>query len=60
MNNEIAKVYDNRIERKALMLDTARPFVVIAPRSWNAVIGHYATKESAKRAAKKFNERVNQ
>ena len=52
-----AKAYDNRIERKAAMLDTARPFVAIKPAGYiNPVIGHYASLKSAKAAAKRFNE----
>lgn len=55
---EKATAYDNRIDRKAAMLDTARPFVAIKPKGYiNPVIGHYTTMRAAKEAAKRFNER---
>lgn len=54
-----ATAHDNRIERRAAMLDTARPFVAIKPKGYiNPVIGHYTTMKAAKAAAKRFNERV--
>jgi hypothetical protein len=53
-----ATAHDNRIERKAALLDTSRPFVAIKPAGYlNPVIGHYASMESAKRAAKNWNEK---
>ena len=54
-----AQAYDNRINRKALVLDAARPFVAIKPKGFlNPVIGHYANMNAAKIAAKRFNEHV--
>lgn len=54
-----ATVHDNRIDRRASLLDTSRPFVAIKPKGYiNPVIGHYASMKSAKAAAKRFNERV--
>lgn len=54
-----ATAHDNRIERRAALLDTARPFVAIKPKGYiNPVIGHYTTMKAAKAAAKRFNERV--
>lgn len=54
-----ATAHDNRVERKAALLDTSRPFVAIKPKGYiNPVIGHYTTMQAAKRAAKRFNERV--
>ena len=54
-----ARAYDNRVERKAAVLDTSRPFVAIKPKGYiNPVIGHYTSMKSAKAAAKRFNERV--
>lgn len=61
MNNQIvATVHDNRVNRVAAMLDTARPWVVKKPAGFiNPILGHYASKASAQKAAKHFNERVN-
>lgn len=54
-----ATAHDNRIERKASMLDTSRPFVAIKPEGYiNRVIGHYSSMRGAKAAAKRFNDRV--
>lgn len=54
-----ATAHDNRKERKAFVLDTARPFVAIKPKGFlNPVIGHYTTMAAAKQAAKRFNDRV--
>ena len=54
-----ATAHDNRIERRAALLDTTRPFVAIKPKGYiNPVIGHYKTMQGAKRAAQRFNERV--
>lgn len=50
---------DNRVERVALLLDTGRPFVAVKPKGYiNPIIGHYATLNSAKRAAARFNART--
>lgn len=58
MTNRTATSHDNRVERKAAVLDTARPFVAIKPKGYiNPVIGHYSTMAAAKQAAKRFNER---
>jgi len=57
--NRTATAHDNRIERKAATLDTARPFVAVKPRGYiNPIIGHYSTMKAAKQAAKRFNDRV--
>lgn len=54
-----ATAHDNRIERKAALLDTSRPFVAIKPKGYiNPVIGHYASMKAAKAAADRFNKRV--
>jgi hypothetical protein len=59
MTKELAKAYDNRIDRKASLLDTTRPFVAIKPKGYiNPVIGHYTSMDSARRAAKRFNDQV--
>jgi len=59
MTKAIATAHDNRIERKASLLDTTRPFVAIKPKGYiNPVIGHYTTMSAARAAAKRFNERV--
>lgn len=51
-----ATAHDNRIERKAAVLDSARPFVAIKPKGYiNPVIGHYSSMEAAKAAARRFN-----
>jgi hypothetical protein len=51
-----ATAHDNRIERKACILDTVRPFVAVKPKGYiNPVIGHYATMAAAKKAAERFN-----
>lgn len=51
-----AQAFDNRVTRKAAVLDTARPFVAVKPAGYlNPVIGHYATMKSARAAAAKFN-----
>lgn len=56
---EKAQAYDNRIDRKAAMLDTARPFVAIKPKGYiNPVIGHYRTMTAAKEAARRFNVKI--
>lgn len=56
---EKAKAYDNRIERKAALLDTTRPFVAIKPKGYiNPVIGHYKTMAGAKEAARRFNLKI--
>lgn len=53
-----ATAHDNRIERKACVLDTARPFVAIKPKGFlNPVIGHYKTMRAARAAAKIWNEK---
>ena len=55
----LATAHDNRIERKAALLDTARPFVAIKPAGYiNPVIGHYKSMQNAKSAAKRFNNRI--
>lgn len=52
-----AAAYDNRTERKAMILDTARPFVAVKPIGhFKPVIGHYATMKAAKAASKRWNE----
>ena len=54
-----SQAYDNRIERKAALLDTSRPFVAIKPKGYiNPVIGHYKTMAAAKQAGRRFNERA--
>jgi len=54
-----AQAYDNRVDRKAAVLDTARPFVAVKPKGYlNPVIGHYESMKAAKAAAKRFNERA--
>lgn len=54
-----AQAFDNRINRVAAVLDTARPFVVVKPKGYlNRVIGHYASMKSAKAAAKRFNDEL--
>ena len=53
-----AQAFDNRIVRKAAVLDSARPFVAVKPKGYlNPVIGHYASMKAAKRAAKRFNDK---
>jgi hypothetical protein len=55
---EKAQAYDNRIDRKAAILDTTRPFVAVKPKGFfNPVIGHYESMKSAKAAAKRWNEK---
>ena len=57
--NRTATAHDNRIERKACVLDASRPFVAIKPKGFlNPVIGHYATMAAAKQAARRFNARI--
>lgn len=54
-----AQAYDNRIDRKAALLDTTRPFVAIKPKGYiNPVIGHYKTMAAAREAARRFNLRI--
>ena len=54
-----AQPYDNRIDRKAALLDTSRPYVAIKPKGYiNPGIGHYSTMAAAKAAARRFNERA--
>lgn len=54
-----AQAYDNRVNRMAAVLDTARPFVAVKPVGhFNPVIGHYATMKAAKAAACKFNRDI--
>lgn len=54
-----AEAYDNRIERKAHVLYTARPFVAVKPKGYvGRVIGHYATMKAAKAAAKRWNDQI--
>ncbi len=54
MTNQ-AQAYDNRIDRKACLLDTARPFVALKPEGYiNPVIGHYTTMKAAKQAAARW------
>ena len=56
---QTATAYDNRINRKAAVLDTSRPFVAIKPKGYlNPVIGHYSTMKAAKQAAKRFNNKT--
>ena len=56
MTNQ-AQAYDNRTDRKAYMLDAARPFVAVKPEGYlNRVIGHYSTMKAAKQAAQRFNQ----
>lgn len=58
MTNTKAVAIDNRKTRVAAILDTARPFVAVAPRGYlNPIIGHYSTMAGAWQAAKRFNER---
>lgn len=53
-----ATAYDNRTERKAMILDAARPFIAVKPVGhFNPVIGHYATMKAARDAAKRWNDR---
>lgn len=55
---EKAQAYDNRIDRKASILDTTRPFVAVKPKGYlNPVIGHYESMKAAKAAAKRWNEK---
>ena len=55
----LAKVYDNRIDRKACLLDTTRPFIAVKPKGYiNPIIGHYTTMKAAKQAAKRFNDNI--
>ena len=52
-----AQAYDNRAERKALVLDAACPFVAVKPIGhFKPVIGHYATMKAAKQAAKRWSD----
>lgn len=54
-----AQAFDNRITRKAAVLDTARPFVAVKPKGYiNPIIGHYETMRAAQAAARRFNARV--
>lgn len=54
-----ATAVDNRVNRVAALLDTTRPFVVIKPKGYiNPILGHYASKQSAQQAAKRFNARI--
>lgn len=54
-----ATAHDNRTDRKALLLDTTRPFVAVKPKGYlNPIIGHYSTMKAAKEAAKRFNNRI--
>ncbi len=54
-----ATVHDNRIDRKAALLDTSRPFIVVKPKGYiNPILGHYASKASAQAAARRFNSRI--
>lgn len=54
-----AQAFDNRIDRKAALLDTSRPFVAIKPAGFiNRVIGHYSSMAVAQAAARRFNKRV--
>lgn len=54
-----ATAHDNRVERKASLLDTSRPFVAIKPEGFiNRVIGHYPTMSGAQAAARRFNKRM--
>lgn len=54
-----AQAFDNRIDRKAALLDTTRPYVAIKPKGYiNPVIGHYKTMATAKEAARRFNLRT--
>jgi hypothetical protein len=51
-----ATAHDNRIDRKASVLDYTRPFVAVKPKGFlNPVIGHYFTMSAAKKAAARFN-----
>lgn len=59
MTKALATAHDNRIDRKASLLDTARPFVAVKPAGYiNPIIGHYTTMKAAKAAAKNFNARI--
>lgn len=56
MNNTVAIAIDNRVNRVAALLDTARPFVVVKPKGLiNPIHGHYSTMAGAKAAAKRWN-----
>ena len=56
MNTYKAQAYDNRVDRKAAVLDSARPFVAVKPEGClKPVIGHYATMKAAKEAARRWN-----
>ena len=53
-----AEAYDNRVDRKAMVLNSSRPFVAVKPVGHFApVIGHYPTMKAAKEAAKRWNDR---
>lgn len=41
----------------AAMHDTTRPWVVIADRSWNKIVGRYTTKAGAKAAIKRLQKK---
>lgn len=52
-----AQAYDNRVDRIAAVLNSARPFVAVKPISFiSPVIGHYATMQGAKAAARRWNK----
>lgn len=54
-----AQAYDNRVTRKACVLDTARPYVAVKPKGYlNPVIGHYTSMKAARAAAARFNAKV--
>ena len=54
-----AEAYDNRIDRKATVLDAVRPFVAVKPKGYlNPIIGHYESMKAAKAAAKRFNDKI--
>ncbi|NUM72762.1 hypothetical protein HUU40_00230 [candidate division KSB1 bacterium] len=59
MKQMFAQAYDNRTDRKAAVLNTARPFVAVKPKGYlNRVIGHYETMKAAEAAAKRFNDQI--
>lgn len=59
MAQALATAHDNRTDRRAALLDTARPFVAVKPAGFiNPVIGHYASMSAAKQAAKRFNDKI--
>ncbi len=54
---EKAQAYDNRVNRMAMVLDAARPFVAVKPKGYlERVIGHYSSMKSAQAAANKWNK----